>query len=253
MTAVHEQYATEMRQQFGYLATWLPGTRISVGDVGVLRGSRFEPYTTLAGLRVDFGMRPVGTPGDLEYASAGQVEVEWHGQAGLLAGSMAGAQTRVTVSFKRSHATFFQASRAATSAISDLPAVERALIGLGGDWQREWVVVTEVVKARSAVVVVSSRRGGRLDLRVQGGEPGASLAELASRVQVNSEAGIAARVVSPTGLTPLFRVCQLRGGRVRRVSLVYRGGREQDSPIHAPEPGSRLTEPGESGGHRDGV
>ncbi|MGW7041153.1 hypothetical protein ACWGDT_00170 [Streptomyces avermitilis] len=251
MTAVHEQYVTEMRQQFGYLAAWLPGMRISVGDVGVLRGSRFEPHTTLAGLNVGFGTRPAGTPGDLEYASSGQVEVEWHGQAGLLAGSGMGMQTRVTVSFKRSNATFFQASRAVTSGITDLPAIERALIGLGELWKREWVVVTEVVKARSAVVVVSSRSGGRLDLHVQGGGAGSSLAELASRVRVASEAGIAARVLSSSGLTPLFRVCQLRGGRVRKMSLVYRG--EGESPIPSQGAASGVTEPSHLGGHRDSM
>ena len=227
MTAIHEQYVSEMREQFGYLAAWLPGTSVELGDVGVLQGSRFDFVTTLGALEVGFAVQPARAVGDLEYASAGQVDVEWHGRGNVLGGTGMGADGAVTVSFKRSHATFFQASRCAVSAMADVAAVERALTGLGKTrWQREWVVVTEVVRARSAAVIVSSRSGGRLDLRLQGGGGGGSLAELASRLRIASEAGIAARVLSASGLSPLFRVCQLRGGVVRRMRLVYRGEEE---------------------------
>ncbi|MFJ4832415.1 hypothetical protein ACIP79_21310 [Streptomyces sp. NPDC088747] len=222
MTAIHEQYASEMRQEFGYLAAWLPGTAIALGDIGVLRGTRFESLTSLSALGVDFASQPMRAVGDLEYASAGQVDVEWHGRGGLLGG--AGAEGGVTVSFKRSNAIFFQASGCVTGTMADLPTVEQALIGMDKErWRRDWAVVTEVVVARSAAVIISSRSGGRLDLRLQGGGGGASLAELASRLRIASEAGIAARVLTASGLTPLFRVCQLRGGVVRRMTLVYRG------------------------------
>ncbi|MFE1293013.1 hypothetical protein [Streptomyces sp. NPDC058751] len=232
MAAIHEQYVDEMRHQFGYLAAWLPGTSVALGDVGVLDGRRFSAHTSLAALGVGFTSQPARTVSDLEYASAGQVDVEWHGRGSLLSGVPVGVDGRVTVSFKRSHATFFQASGCATRAIADLPAVEQALIDLGRvKWRREWVVVTEVVKAQSAAVIVSSRSGGRLDLRLQGGGDGGSLAALASRLQVASEAGIAARVLTTSGLTPLFRVCQLRGGLVRRMTLVYRG-QEEASDAH---------------------
>ncbi|MFD6825622.1 hypothetical protein ACFWC5_35535 [Streptomyces sp. NPDC060085] len=137
-----------------------------------------------------------------------------------------------------------------SSQIVDLPAIQHELLDLGERWQRDWVVVTEVVEARSAAIVVSSRSGGRLDLNVQGGGAGSSLAELASRVQVASESGIAARVVSPEKLTPLFRVCQLRGGRVRKMSLVYRGGEDSNISSHEAVFDAK-TESDALGGHRD--
>ena len=36
-----KKYTKELNQQFGYLATWLPGTPLALGDIGILRNNEF--------------------------------------------------------------------------------------------------------------------------------------------------------------------------------------------------------------------
>eukprot|EP01037_Dinobryon_pediforme_P010939 gene10939-11022_t len=52
MPAIYEQYTHELRNKFGYLATWIPTTKLKLGDIGILKKDRFE-YRGNLGLLAD--------------------------------------------------------------------------------------------------------------------------------------------------------------------------------------------------------
>lgn len=231
MAAVFERYTEEMRNEFGYLATWLPNHRLSLGDVGVLNRNRFDRVTTLADLGVNFSVGQGDTLNDLEYVSAGQVDVDWGvGNGAPSIDTVSSTPSGATVLFRRAHATLFQASRCVIETVLDLASLQRSVVDLHlvGQWQRRWVVVTELVRVGAAAIFISSEGGARVDLHVSGTLPEIplSFAETAVDLRIASTSGMAVRLVTDSQLTPLYRVSGLRGGIVREPRLVFRGDLE---------------------------
>lgn len=216
----------ELYEHFGYLATWLPGVPISVGDIGTVRHGRYERITSLEQLGVAVSVLSSGEIRQLDYASAGHLDIGWSAQAE--GGSVApGTGARVRVELSRAYAVLFQALDASTRAIEDLNALRDELgkLAAAGVWRREYVVVTEVVRTGATVVLMAGGSGGRMDFTldapVAAGPLG--LVHAAGGLAVASEAGMAVRVVAPQGLSPLFRASSLRSTISRRPRLVSRG------------------------------
>ena len=63
MASTAEQYTTEIAKGLHYLATWVPQTRISLGDVGNIQNRAFVPWSSLRSVGyqlADFGLTPWG-------------------------------------------------------------------------------------------------------------------------------------------------------------------------------------------------
>jgi hypothetical protein len=232
VTAVHERYTREMHHQYGYFACWLPNLRIALGDVGVLTGNRFEKVTTLAELGVAHTAGEPGEPADLEYSSAGQVEVTVDGKLDIPSTPDGGLGATLSITFTREGATFFQASRCVWETMAGLPVLERDLRRLRdvGTWRMGYVVVTSVLRTGPAVVVVSDRKGAKLDLRAGTHFPIGPLpvASAASGLKVVARSGLAASVIAPDGATPLFGAAGLRHTVTGVPRLVFRSGDTPD-------------------------
>ena len=268
MPRVYEQYTEELHREFGYLAAWLPNSKIELGDVGTLHRDRFERLTSLRDLGVAFTTSTSPSLRELDYASAGQVDVRFGGLAvadpphpgrsdamiaegmGLNADTTRDSDldprptaavatspalgSMVTVQFHRAYSVFLEAVDVEIRAVADHAALEAALRRLvqNDSWRREYCVITEVVLTGSAVILVSSQAGGRVDFsasaHVQGGP--LALARAAAGLKLLSTSGVAVKLVAPEGLTPLFRASRLRRRRGGGPRLVYR---DADSPSMA--------------------
>ncbi|WP_371551403.1 hypothetical protein OG266_38460 [Streptomyces sp. NBC_00554] len=228
--AAHEQYTRELFDKWGYFATWMPNGPCALGDVGVLRGRRFNRMTSLANLGVAFTTTRRGTPVDYSYASTGGVDCSLSGQAEAvtpLSGSRAALAT-LTVSFKSANATYFRAVECTVESIDDLPALERPLAELrqSGQWRREYWVMTEVVRTGPALILVANEANARVSLRVTSdGLPVTDVlggASASTGLSVGS--GLEASVLAPRGgVTPLFRAARLCKTVARKPRLRVRG------------------------------
>lgn len=231
MAAIYEQYTEEMHREFGYSATWLPNTRLSIGDVGFFHRDRFQRVTSLREMGMTAAAGSPGEPSDLEYLSANQVQLSWRTDAGVSAMSAAEAATTISVAFGRAHAVFFQALASRVRAIRDLPALAAQLRALvdNGKWQRDYAVITEVIQTGPSVVLVSSQANARADFRVRAADLTGScaLAQAAGNLGVLSTSGVSVKVVASEGLTPLFRACAFRSQFRKPPQLAYRGGGEE--------------------------
>ncbi len=237
MAAIYEQYTEEMHREFGYSATWLPNTRLSIGDVGFFHRDRFQRVTSLREMGVTAAVGPPGDPSDLEYLSANQVQLSWRADAGVSSLPAAEASTTISVIFGRAHAVVFQALNGRVRAIGDLAALQAQLRPLldSGKWQHDYAVITEVIQTGPAAVLVSSQANARADFRVRAGTltGPCALAQAAANLGVLSTSGVSVKIVAPDGLTPLFRACAFRSRFRKPPQLTYRGS-DQESPGAAP-------------------
>lgn len=216
MRAIYEQYTDELSDEFNYLATWLPGTQIRLGDVGRLQRDRFEFVTTLADMGIPFTVRAFGGPTDYQYVSARGADIAFDAsaQATEAVGAPATGAAKVSVLFKRANAIVFVAAGCTTSLLDNQHDLGTQLIQRhqAGSFPKDYVVVTELVTAASATILISASDSARMDIAAsaQLAPTGISLADASAGLKVVSSSGIATQILSQTSLTPLFRASAVR-------------------------------------------
>jgi hypothetical protein len=157
--------------------------------------------------------------GDLEYATNGLVKISSNAEGEV----SDAAAAKVSITFAAAGATFFQAGDCVTETITNLPALARILTRKP-EWERRYVVITEVVRCCPIVVFVSSERGAEAELHVS------SDAATGRTLLTNAKAGLtfatrrgfAANLVKEDGGTPLFQAMQLRRRPRRGNIMEYR-------------------------------
>ncbi|MFC5102678.1 hypothetical protein [Kibdelosporangium philippinense] len=225
MVAIHEQYTREMYEKYGYFATWLPSTRVELGDVGTFSGHRFDKVTTLSELGVAFQSGVSSPRADLEYSSSGAVSVTTDGALGVVKSTPLAS---VSITFAREGATYFQASECREQAIENLAQLQTALMPLchNGTWHPDYVVVTRLVSTGPTMILISSRGDTRVELALNADGLGTPLplAKAAGNFVMTAKSGLAVSVLADEGSTPLFRASQMRRRVLGRRELVFRGG-----------------------------
>jgi hypothetical protein len=214
--AVFKQYTREMHEEFGYFATWAPNTTLRLGDVGIIRGHRFDPVTSLAELGVTFQTTSTGPVSTYTYSSAGRVSASVSPEVGLPGILGVDPALLLTVTFTRKEATFFRAVRCKAQRIGDLPSLEASILELTAArrWRREYAVVTELVRTGPAIILVSSSARTSVEVQVTAESvplPTPLGGAVGLGVGTSASSGLAANVITPEGgLTPLFRAAAMR-------------------------------------------
>lgn len=204
-------YTRELRERFGYSATWVPNAEVRLGDVGLIRGHQYERVSSLADFGVAFDVRESRVRGAYSFASAGSVAFGFKaaGEPGAVASGLVEADAGVTIDFAASNASVFQAEGCTVSEIRDQHTLGQQVIELASDerWPDGYVVVCEVISADRTTVLVASEGGARVELRAKAGVPlGAhTLADADAGISLASSHGLGLQIVAEGKLTPLFR------------------------------------------------
>jgi hypothetical protein len=213
MVAINRQYAREMNEKFGYFATWLPNVRVKLGDVGVVREHVFEPVSSLEQMGIAFVIDRDSQAADLDYTSSDAVSIETK-VSGAVHDPAAAADGSINISFSRANAVVFQASGCVTSKISDVRSLGDQILSLyhRDEWDLDHVVVTDLITAVGATILISNGQNAHIDLALKGqAAPAmAKLADANANVTVTRAVGIGTRIVGAAGLTPLFKAAGVR-------------------------------------------
>ena len=173
-TSVYKLYAKDVYEGLGYRPTWLPGSPVELGTVGVIEEGIFRPITDLNRLDIPFDVI-VDTDRDaIEFASKNGVSISFKaaGEANEKFKAIAKAEAGVLIEFSREGAVVLQLSDVSLNRIADQHALSTALltsIATGEEskqWQRDWAVITEVAHACRATIVISGL--GEVETRAQG-------------------------------------------------------------------------------------
>lgn len=212
-----QQYTSEIAKGLQYLPIWLPIKTLTLGTVGTIQKNVFEPEGNLNGMGVPFTPSPSRSEGTMRYNSNDGVSIQFKaaGSAPVAGSALSTADAGVAVKFSRSNAVVFEASGCRIEAIADVGTLGRRLIELygSGEWNKDYYVVTEVVKADVTTILISSSAGASLELKAGGDIHAASLslASLEAQFSTASTAKMGYELVAKEGLTPLFKAWRVRG------------------------------------------
>ncbi len=127
---------------------------------------------------------------------------------------MQSASTKVSVVFTRANAVVFVAAGCKTTLIEQLDTLGRRILELykSGDWPKNHGVITELVTAGSATILISASDSAHVDLSAKAGiaPAGLTLADTSAEFQIASSTGVATQILVASQLTPLFRASAVR-------------------------------------------
>lgn len=231
MKGPRTQYTDEMYRKFGYYATWEPNKDLALGDVGILRKNEFTRLFHISRRfpSITFTELPDNTPGDLEYISKGSVTITTKlGGTIPQAGSvLTEADAGITVEFSKENAVVFKANETYTPSIDDTIALGEEIIELfkQGKWEKDWVVVTELVKATSATVLISNKNNGKIELKANAEIDAVdfNIAKAEFEFSAAFTRGLETRVIAQQGTTPLFKAMGIKSRLVLPPTFRMKG------------------------------
>lgn len=208
----YRQY-TRSLQRTGYRATWLPGETMELGAVGFLRDGLFDQRARLSDFGITFASRAGTGRTGFEYQSSIGVKTSYKaaGESSAAFRGVGVTSAGVRFEFSRLGAVVFSAPRCVITQIDNKRALERKLRGVT-DWDMGWVIVTKVVKATSATILLSGSSEAFVELRASGSVApgGVDLADLAVGFSRARASGMAVNLVAEGQLTPLYEAFRMR-------------------------------------------
>lgn len=219
MTSVHQLYARDVYENLKYRPTWLPGTPMYLGTVGVIEDGQFRAVTDLNRLGIPFEEIIDSDHDTIDFTSKGGVSIAFKaaGEVNPRFQAVVEANAGILVEFSRVGAVLLQMRDVSLNRIADQSQLRRDMlraVAVGDEskqWRKEWVVITEVARADIATIVISNSGRSRLELNASGSAASTSLADVSANLSVATESDLSFRVIAKEGLTPLYR-----GLRVKR-------------------------------------
>lgn len=205
-----------MKKKFGYYATWNPGLPLKLGDIGTFKGNVFTKISDLESLNITFDTREDSTKTPLEHNSQGGVTITMKisGTIAPQGSVLTNADAGFVVEFGKENATLFKANNTTTPSIKDTIKLGKEIVKQfeEGVWDKSWVIITEVVEAESATIIISNSSNGKMELKANANlnAPNFDIADAKFNFSPQFSRGLETKIISTEGLTPLFKVMGIK-------------------------------------------
>jgi len=227
MKGIVDIYTRSVYENFRpYYANWEPNRPIELGDIGTLDGRNFIRLDNIRGLFPEMSFATNDSKlSDTHRAitSKGATEVKFNAKAEVPAAGIVSPRANVEVTFSGPGAIFFNASGCQYVMIANKVALGQAIVAKfdEGKWEREWVVVTELVKSASVAIAVSGGNSASIVLAVEGRVEEIDLADAGVGLTVASSRNIGYQLVTSAEHVLLMALHKIQGIFPR---LRYRAG-----------------------------
>lgn len=229
-----KKYIKELHKHFGYHATWLPGTKLDLGDIGKMVKGTFVRISNLENKNIHFEIELDETKMDLDYSSKGSVSVssKASGTVPSIGSVLKEAEAGISVEFNRENAILFKAKGTLSHAIEDQIKLGDEILKRynSGDWNKDWIVVTEVVVADSATILISSSSKAKIELKAKAELNISSVGIASADLDVNPafSKDLSTEMIASSGITPLFRARKVKDGWFTKPEFKHRAIRKSD-------------------------
>lgn len=208
----HKLYRRAIKRNLApYYPNWLPGNPQQLGNYGVIKNGIFS---VIGNIKDDFGIHfdilEDPHPDNHQFDAGGSVDVDINANAE--ANSI--AKGSLQLGFDRSNSVFFQALDARANRIKNKAQVGDQLlqgfIDKTLNWERRYVLVTDIVTAGRTVAAVSSNSGATVEFSAEGNFPEDNIlgdASIGLSVKSSSKVGY---IVNGQGMDILLGFSKIR-------------------------------------------
>ncbi len=233
MTDAIIEYMRGINRVFRYVPNWTPGQHRELGDVGFFDRGVFEHRTSLDEFDIEFTVREDPSPADYTTMASRGVDVKFSAKGQLSEGFQAITQAEVgaRIEFSHRNAFLFSAPRCREHEIEEKSRVKRELIRVleqgEGEWKENDVVITALVEAPSATILISESSESAIELRATGdvGQNWFNLGGLGANVEEAWSSGTMTKVIAEERITPLFKPLRVKRDFLERLFQLWQGRR----------------------------
>ncbi|MFF5654518.1 hypothetical protein ACFY8N_39820 [Streptomyces collinus] len=241
--------------RFNRFPVWLPGNRMSLGDVGVLAPDDWYKATDLARLGVVAEHDAPGAASDYDHSDGATLSFVTSASVGEVAhaGWLPSGHVGLRLEFRQGGSFVLKAKAVRVSRLADLAGVEAHVLDLyrRGKWRREWVLVTEVAVGGPVIVVIAKESGAHavVNLGADAVVGEFDLGRVRGSLDIGSESGLGARFTTREQSAVLWRGMYVSDGLIGSARLKQRGETEPAArwgrrpPHELDTPGVYLMEP----------
>jgi len=223
-------YLKHMNDKTGYRASWDPGRLLKIGYIGKLdKYGVFNVFSSLEkeGIPVEVLTDPSSI--EMDYTSHGSIIIsaKLSGSAPVAGSAFTEAEAGFSFEFKSEKSVVFQTSGHKTMQLTNLAEIERQILTKydNGNWDKDWLIITQLVEADCATIIISNSNNGSLDLKAKAnvGTQQLKLTDASLGLTVAKEHGSTLKYITQSGLTPLYRVMGIRHPLFAEPKLNTRG------------------------------
>lgn len=186
-------FLKEIKSQYDYYGVWHPLKRFYLGDYGYLRGYKFERINNIENLKKnpikikDLGIRPGSTASENDWSSGASISDS--------GGASLHGQFTVSVNFKKKNQFLFGLVGCTSEEIDKIEMLQDEILkkldqpSKFGDWRGDWVVVTEVLNAKTATILIAKEDDASIEFAVKGqtGNTAIALAKIQARAAIKKD------------------------------------------------------------------
>ena len=212
-----KQYLKEINSQFNYRANWEPNKPLQIGDIGILEKGIFSLRSSLEKEGIAMQVRTEENTGSLKYTSSGSVSIQTKlaGQATLPQSGLGQGDAGFAIQFNKEKAIVFEIQGYKTHLVENVGDIEKEVLQrfMTNQWNKNWLIITELVQADSATILISNNRDSSVDIKVNADvQPGAnlSIADASLGLNIVSRKGISTEILAREGITPLYVVSGIK-------------------------------------------
>jgi hypothetical protein len=201
-----------------YYAQWFPTATIDLGQIGKLvDGAIFVPKTTLQQQGIPFEIAQDPSSAQLNISSSSEVKVTFKlgGEVSTTAPSIPKASAGVVVEFGRKAAYIIKSEEVYEPRIANVAALEAEILARvkARTWDPDWVVISQIVQAPKADILVSESSSSRVEITAKGSANVGEVVQLGSinaSFDITSQSGKVANFLNSKQVTPLFQLVGLK-------------------------------------------
>lgn len=222
-------YLTHMNAKTQYRATWDPTKKLAIGYIGKLNDGVLSIYSSLEkeGIPVEVAIDDSGAAMDYTSHDSVSITTKLAGAAPVAGSVLSDLDAGFTLEFKSEKSIVFQTSNHKVHQLVNLAEIERKVLDKynNGNWDKDWVIVTELVEADAATIIISNSSNTTLDLKATAnvGAGNISLTNASLGLAVAREKGSTLKYLTQSGLTPLYRVMGVKRPFLGSPSLGTKG------------------------------
>jgi hypothetical protein len=233
------EFWDEFQARFSRAPVWLPGTSMSVGDIGIIDHRGYLRVAKLADFDIDFEEQPSDAKSEYFVWSqhAKVKEIQGTGAALDPTGIVGQVEASMHMSFAAARSFVVRAAHVQGRQIPDVRKVESEISrrqAINPFWQKEWIYIQEVITAQPCIMVVSEASGAEAAVKATGSGPGlsgfAQLFEAGTSLQLSGEASNVQQIVTRDRAPLMWRGRWLRGLIRKNWTSRGRGAKEGARP-----------------------
>jgi hypothetical protein len=184
-----------------------------LGDFGLLDRQAFQRIGNVSQRGINIGQVIDDDVGDQKiFASGRDTTMTLHARAAAAGQAAATVNASVEINFASQDSAFFNAAGCSYSVIQDKAALGAQIMSAfeHGNWQREWAVVTDLVRARETTVAICGSTTGGIVLEAEGNIAQIDLAKADIGLTLRSARNVGYQVIARADLSPLIGLSQIQ-------------------------------------------